>query len=156
MRPMNSPQRALKCRVPLQHQPSPRLPKWAMKACILSAPGQLWESSILVQLTDLTSRTSKSPICLICHSVSTPPLRLLSPPKSGKCFATLCSRSPFILHHSLFRCFGISAGVRCALILGRLHAQGWHSVDPHDASTSVHWDVCRLCLQLSHPCLAGC
>lgn len=102
----------------------------------------------------------KSPICLLCHFLPTPSLRLLSPPTSGKCFATLSSCSPFILHHSYCKCFGISAGVRCVLSLGHLHAQSWRSVDPHqhchDVNTRAHCDGWGLCLELSHPCIAGC
>ena len=119
---MNIPQRALEGHFRLQHHPSTHLPRWAMKAWIPLAPGELWESSILVQLTDLTSRTSNRPFFL-SFSFHASSETLVSP----QAWQMLCYTKPTVSVHpycSFLRCFGISAAIRRVLTLGHLHMRG--------------------------------
>lgn len=154
---MNISQRALEVHFHLQHHPSTHLPRWAMKAWIPLAPGELWESSILVQLTDLTSRTSNRPFFL-SFSFHASSETLVSP----QAWQMLCYTKPTVSVHpycSFLRCFGISAAIRRVPTLGHLHMRGWCSADPHrhgHAYDKAHCDGWRLCWELSHPCSAGC
>lgn len=102
----------------------------------------------------------KSPICLICHSLSTPPLRLWSPPKSGKCFATLSSHCPFILNFScaldVLRVSGVCSSM--GICAGSADVQQTHTMLPPEPSGMLGGAVgnCPTHALLAAKCEKGC